>query len=106
MTSAEWHATAMKFAEEYAAECVVADAQTGHGDKESAQLAISLAVRARAALSAHLLAYPVGADIDAARARVAASGKPTLQELRDKFSGWDGPELSGKVFMRNPKESA
>ena len=36
-------------------------------------------------------------SLQAARLRVAQSGNPTLEELREKFGDWPTPEVSGRV---------
>jgi hypothetical protein len=40
------------------------------------------------------------ASLDRVRARVIASGGPSLAELRSKFGGWPVAELSGRMAGR------
>lgn len=40
---------------------------------------------------------PTEALRDEARARVEASGKPSLSALRRRLGGWDVPEVSGRI---------
>lgn len=95
MTPAEWHAEAMELADNIA---------RAYEAKDHARSQASFAVRqdawlqARAALSLHLLAYPVGEPV----AYMRAPGRQSI--LRDvtlqKFLRDDVP------LYRNPKESA
>jgi predicted phosphoribosyltransferase len=39
-------------------------------------------------------------ELEVARLRVALSGAPMLQEVLQRFEGFDGPEVSGRVTTK------
>lgn len=95
MTPAEWHAEALRLADEMS---------DGAADAESSRN-FARYNNARAALSAHLLAYPVGEV-------VAYVFAPDLELLRDEpsmlLTVLQQPSEPGFItpLYRNPKESA
>ena len=102
MTPAEWHAAAMELAERCETlQVMIGDAPGG----DSVLLISNMHLEARAALSAHLLAYPVGEPI--AHCSLTASGK--IEHFDGNPMVMVGPVgnyLHPVPLYRNPKESA